>query len=190
MTLTPELDAWRKARRADLTNRRAAIAAKDRAAWDATIAGHLRTLIAGERPGVIGFYWPMRGEFDARPLIEELLAGEWRAALPVVVGRDRPLEFRDWTPETEMVRGVLNIMVPREGAPVLPDVILAPLVGFDAAKYRLGNGGGYFDRTLAALDPPPTAVGVGYSLARLDTIQPQPHDRPMDAIVTELGILR
>ncbi len=80
---------------------------------------------------MLGFYWPIRGEFDPRRAIMTLLEREWRAALPVVVGKDVPLEYRAWTPDTVMERGALGIMAPREGAPVLPDAVLAPVVGFD-----------------------------------------------------------
>ena len=141
-------------------------------------------------PCNLGFYWPFKGEFDPRPTVIELLAQEWRAALPVVVAKEHPLTYRAWTPDTRMERGVLGIMVPSYGAPVTPNVVLSPLVGFDAARYRLGNGGGYFDRTLAALEPKPFAIGVGFALGRLATIHPQPHDQPMDVIVTEEGIAR
>jgi 5-formyltetrahydrofolate cyclo-ligase len=89
-----------------------------------------------------------------------------------------------------MERGVLGIMIPSYGAPVAPNVVLSPLVGFDAARYRLGNGGGYFDRTLAAMEPRPFAIGIGFALGRIATIHPQPHDLPMDVIVTEEGIAR
>ncbi len=184
-----DIAAWRKTTRVELVARRMALTAAERDALSARITGHLETVFADIEPGVVGFYWPTRGEYDPRRLVDWLLAREWRAALPVVVGKDKPLEYRIWTTETVMERGALGIMAPREGAPVLPDAVLAPLVGYDVARYRLGNGGGYFDRTLAELDPP-LAIGVGFTVCRLDTIYPQPHDKPMDMIVTEDGILR
>ena len=110
-------------------------------------------------------------------------------ALPLVETRAAPLTFRRWTPETCMVRGDWNIPVPPPDAPVVtPDIALAPLVGWTAEGYRLGYGGGYFDRTLAALKPKPFVVGIGFQEARLQTIFPQPHDIPLDLIVTEKGI--
>jgi 5-formyltetrahydrofolate cyclo-ligase len=184
-----DMAEWRRTTRAELVARRMAIPAAQRSECAARITAHLEMVFAGLDPGVLGFYWPMRGEYDPRPIVDRLMDREWRTALPVVVGKDKPLEYRTWTPETVMERGALGIMAPREGAPVLPDAVLAPLVGFDAARFRLGNGGGYFDRTLAELDPP-LAIGVGYALCRLDTIHPQPHDKPMDVIVTEDGVLR
>jgi 5,10-methenyltetrahydrofolate synthetase len=83
-----------------------------------------------------------------------------------------------------MERGVWNIPQPRDTPTVAPNTVIAPLVGYDAGCYRLGYGGGFFDRTLAAMDERPRVVGVGHPVARLRTIHPQPHDIAMDAIVT------
>jgi 5-formyltetrahydrofolate cyclo-ligase len=98
--------------------------------------------------------------------------------------------FREWTPGAPMAPGIWNIPVPAEGETLSPTVLLAPLVGFDGCGYRLGYGGGYYDRTLAAAMPRPLAIGVGFEASRLETIHPQPHDIPMDLIVTEQEILR
>jgi len=107
----------------------------------------------------------------------------------VVEVKHAPLVFRRWTPETRMVRGDWNIPVPPQEAEVVkPDVTLAPLVGWDRSGYRLGYGGGYFDRTLAHLSPRPFAIGIGLQAAQLATIYPQPHDIQLDAIVTEEGV--
>ena len=83
-----------------------------------------------------------------------------------------------------------GIPVPASGAPVLPQALLIPVVGFDAAGFRLGYGGGYFDRTLASLRPRPLAIGVGFELSRLASVHPERHDEPLDLIVTEVGIWR
>jgi 5,10-methenyltetrahydrofolate synthetase len=88
----------------------------------------------------------------------------------------------------KMTPGIWNIPTPAESAIVVPDVVLAPVLGFDEACYRLGNGGGYFDRTLAVLQPRPLAIGIGYERLRIRTIYPQPHDVAMDVIVTEQGV--
>ncbi|HEV8678700.1 MAG TPA: 5-formyltetrahydrofolate cyclo-ligase, partial [Stellaceae bacterium] len=113
---------------------------------------------------------------------------------PVVVDKKGPLEYRAWRPGEPLVDGVWNIPVPERREIVTPAVVLAPLVGFDAACYRLGYGGGYFDRTLAALSPRPSqrpwAIGVGFAVQQLATIYPQPFDVPMDLIVTEAGVRR
>ena len=110
-------------------------------------------------------------------------------ALPVVETRGAPLVFRHWTPGNRMVRGDWNIPVPPPEADVLiPDFALAPCLGWDADCYRLGWGGGYFDRTLAVLDPKPITIGVALAGACLPTIYPQPHDIPLDLILTEDGV--
>ena len=100
-----------------------------------------------------------------------------------------PLVFRRWTRKTRMVRGDWNIPVPPpEVEAVTPEIALAPVVGWTAEGFRLGYGGGYFDRTLAALLPRPFTIGIGFQSARLATIYPQPHDIALDAVVTEAGI--
>ena len=98
-----------------------------------------------------------------------------------------PLEYREWTPDTPTVPGVFGLPVPQSPV-VVPDFVLAPPVGFDARGYRLGYGGGYFDRTLASLSPRPRAIAVARESSRIDTIHPQPWDIPMDYVVTEAGI--
>lgn len=162
---------------------------------DATnaLAAHLRQLLAQRFQGasgrVLGAYWPIRGEPVLLPLMAELHADGVTVALPVVQGKDMPLLFRRWTPGTATVRGEWNIPVPGPDAPAVhPHILLVPLLGWDPAGYRLGHGGGYYDRTLAALEPRPFTIGVGLQAARLDTIFPQPHDVPLDVIATEAGV--
>ena len=87
-----------------------------------------------------------------------------------------------------MTRGVWNIPIPAGDESVEPDVLIAPLVGFDPAGYRLGYGGGYYDRTIASRTAKPFVIGIGFEIARLSTIYPQSHDIPMDVIVTDRGI--
>ncbi|MGA8380332.1 MAG: 5-formyltetrahydrofolate cyclo-ligase, partial [Stellaceae bacterium] len=101
-----------------------------------------------------------------------------------------PLEYRAWRPGDPLVDGVWNIPVPERRDIVVPQAVLAPLVGFDRDCYRLGYGGGYFDRTLAALAPRPWAIGVGFEASMIETIRPQAHDIPMDLIVTEACLRR
>lgn len=138
--------------------------------------------------GVVSFCSPIRAEPDCTPVILSLLEAGWRAAMPVVTVPDAPMEFRGWTPGTPMTADPHGIPVPAGGAGIRPTLILLPLVAFDAAGYRLGYGGGYFDRTLASLSPRPRAVGIGFDLARVPTIYPGPHDFPLDAVVTESTI--
>jgi 5-formyltetrahydrofolate cyclo-ligase len=182
--------AWRKERRAELIGRRQAIEPAQRRAWSEAIERHLRTVLADRPPALISFYWPFRGEFDPRPLVRDLLDQGWRAALPVVVQKKSPLEFRLWTPGAPMVDGIWNIPVPRDGAVATPELVLAPVVGFDDRCYRLGYGGGYYDRTLAVISPRAFAIGIGFEFSRLETIHPQSFDQRLDTIVTEAEIRR
>lgn len=142
-----------------------------------------------DRFDVIGIYWPIRSEIDIRALAKAHLGSGGRVALPVIVQKSAPLEFWVWQPGMKMDRGVWDIPVPAIREPVRPDVLIAPLVGFDRAGYRLGYGGGYFDRTLAAAAPRPYCIGIGYSEAQLQSIHPQAHDIRMDAIVTDQGVV-
>lgn len=188
-TAPDDLRAWRKAERTRLVGQRAALplavrqAARGRV-WAALSAG-LPARLAGS---TVGFYWPFRGEIDLVGFAIELIRKGARAALPVVVEKGRPLAFRRWEPGMELRPGTWGIPVP-EGEPVVPDRLLVPLVGFDDAGHRLGYGGGYYDRTLAAADPRPLCVGVGYAFQRLPTLYPQPYDQAMDAIATEDGLV-
>lgn len=184
---------WRKAERARLLDARAALPVAVREAVARAIAGALDALLARRFPDLTGRsisgYWPIKAEFDLRPWMEALDAKGVRVALPVVETRAAPLVFRSWTPGAAMERGHWNILVPKADAPrLVPEIMLAPLVGWDGAGYRLGYGGGYFDRTLAAARPRPFVIGVGLQAARLATVFPQPHDIAMDAIVTEDGL--
>lgn len=181
---------WRKAERARLLAMRAAMPVAERHAAAEAIAGQLDTLLAERFKTIEGLtisaWWPIKAELNLRHWLESLLARGARVALPVVVTPAAPLVFRLWTPDCKMVQGFWKIPVPADGPEVVPDVTLAPVVGWDASGYRLGYGGGYFDRTLAALDPRPLSVGVGLDAARVATIFPQPHDIAMDVIVTEV----
>jgi 5-formyltetrahydrofolate cyclo-ligase len=184
-----EVKAWRCGERKRLIAWRMALPPAIRRAAGQRIAASLEELIA-ERPGVLGVYWPFRAEFDPRPLIDALIASGRSVALPVVIDRKGPLEYRAWTPGEALVAGVWDIPIPEKRDIVVPAMVLAPLVGFDRACYRLGYGGGYFDRTLAALSPRPLAIGVGFAAQEIATIYPQSFDLPMDLIVTEEGVRR
>ena len=187
-----EIKQWRKAKRNELLERRLSAPREARKEWAAQIQNYVSRILADMSPQLLGFYLPFKGEFDARPLVRELLETGWSAALPVVVDKKGPLEFRAWRPAIAMEPGVYDIPVPKERNVVTPTVLLVPVVGFDSANYRLGYGGGYYDRTLAAAaaaDRRPFAIGVGFELSRIATIHPQPHDVPMDVIVTELRVI-
>lgn len=154
-------------------------------------------LLQGEFPQFasmrVGFCWPFNNEPDLRPLLESWRSEDregFAALLPVVIGERRALAFRAWSPETPMVADRYGIPTPAAGDFVVPQVLLLPVNGFDAMGYRIGYGGGHFDCTLALLCPRPFAVGVGYELSRLDSIVPEPHDQPLDVIITEAGVFR
>ena len=187
-----DLDAvktWRRGERERLIALRQALPAADRRGRSDRIEAELRALLA-DRPGILGVYWPFRAEFDPRPLIGWGMASGRTVALPVVIDKKGPLEYRAWRPGEPLVDGVWNIPVPEKRDIVIPAIVLAPLVGFDEDCYRLGYGGGYFDRTLAALSPRAFAIGIGFEAQRLETIYPQSFDVPMDLIVTDAGIRR
>jgi 5,10-methenyltetrahydrofolate synthetase len=191
---------WRTAERARLLAARRAQGVAAQAAAAAAISGHLEGLLRAQsgasRPGrgpgaAVSGYWPIKGEPDLRPLLAALHGAGVAVALPVVETRAAPLVFRRWWPGMAMVRGHWNIPVPPpEAAAVVPGIVLAPVVGWDGGCWRLGYGGGYFDRTLAALHPRPLAIGIGLASARIDSIRPQPHDIALDLIVTEAGVHR
>lgn len=183
-----EVKSWRRTTRAALIERRMAVPPATRRQWAAAIEPALEALIRGSGARTVGFYWPFKAEFDPRATVKRLLASGFRAALPVVVEKKQPMIFRLWTPATEMTNGIWDIPVPKDSETVVPDLLLAPVVGFDAAHYRLGYGGGYFDRTLGSLAPRPIAIGVGFELGRLATIYPQSFDVPMNHVVTEAGV--
>jgi 5,10-methenyltetrahydrofolate synthetase len=184
---------WRKAERQRLRAERDAMSVADRAALGQAIGAHLLQFLAdrfGSLEGrVFSGYWPIKGEPDLRPALAKLHRAGARVALPLVEVKAAPLVFRRWTPETKMLRGDWNIPVPPpEAEAMLPEIALAPVVGWSEGAFRLGYGGGYFDRTLAALAPRPFTIGIGLQSARLATIYPQPHDIALDVILTEDGL--
>ena len=182
------LSAWRAARREELIARRSAMPADERRVRSEAITRRLLGAFPLLRGRTIGFCWPYRGEFDSRFVIRRLRDAGSRAVLPVVVAKGAPLQFCEWWPGAPMRSATLGIPVPDGTQPLRPEALLIPPVGFDAAGYRLGYGAGYFDRTLAAMSPRPLAIAVAFELSRIPTIRPQPHDVPMDFVVTEAGV--
>ncbi len=179
-----DMALWRRERRAELYAVRKAMTAQQRHDATKAIVLELDRWCGRRRPTRIGLYWPIKYEPNLLAWARER-PGETAFCLPVVVSRGQPLEYWHWKPGNAMQPGVWGIQVPARREPVIPDLVVAPLVGVDRARYRLGNGGGYFDRTLAELEPRPFAIGIGYAHGELATIHPQPHDIPMDTIVTE-----
>jgi 5-formyltetrahydrofolate cyclo-ligase len=186
----PGVMAFRKTKRAELLERRQLVDLEGRRRRATALTQHLLAAVDLRACATLAFYWPIRSELDLRGVGELHVARGATAALPVVVTKNAPLEFWRWEPGAAMQRGLWNIPVPAERRIVVPEVLVIPLVGYDAAGYRLGYGGGYYDRTLAAATPRPLCIGVGYDDAELATIYPQPHDVRMDLIVTERRVLR
>jgi 5-formyltetrahydrofolate cyclo-ligase len=146
--------------------------------------------LATEAPcagAVVSGYRPIRTEIDPTPLMEALIGRGHRVVVPVIEGKGLPLRFRQWWPGCEMVEGPFGALIPAGGLWLDPEVLIAPLVAFDAGCWRLGYGGGFYDRTLARLSAqrPTRAVGLAYEAQRLDAIPRDATDRRLGAVVTE-----
>jgi 5-formyltetrahydrofolate cyclo-ligase len=183
-----DVAGWRRAERKRQIQQRQALDAELRQRYAAAIARHLEDAIGDVAGLIVSCYWPMRAEPDLRPFMDRVAKSGGRCALPVVTEGNRALTFRTWHSGERLERGFWNILVPAGGDDVVPDIVIAPVVAFDRARFRLGYGGGYFDRTLCELTGSRRVFGIGYSMAAIATIYPQPHDIPMDAIVTESGV--
>ena len=190
MNHPPSPASLRKSLRETAIATREAVPPARRAAWTRRIETHLAALLETLAPACLGFCWPHRGEPDLRAWVGRWLAAHpgRTATIPAVTEKATPMVFRLWAPGTPMTRDRHGIPIPAHGSETRPEVLLVPVNAFDDKGYRLGYGGGYFDRTLEALTPAPVKVGVGFELARVATTHPQPHDHPMDWIVTEAGI--
>jgi 5-formyltetrahydrofolate cyclo-ligase len=176
---------WRVQMRQALIGQRLALEAPRRAAQGEQAKRRLLASVDLRRFQTLGIYWPVRGEIDVRDLAIAHLQAGGRVALPVVVRQAAAVEFWSWQAEAPMSRGIWNIPIPATREVLHPDALIVPLVGFDGQRYRLGYGGGYYDRTIASAATRPYCVGLGYEAARLDSIFPQPHDVPMSVIVTD-----
>ena len=189
-----EITHWRKTRRSELIAARQAIAADALERMRLSIDSHLRRAFPRLAQGVVAFCWPYKNEYDARHLLAEMRRTGAVTALPAIVAPKTPMAFREWHPGIALEHGPLGIPFPRESRELVPDSVLLPIVGFDRQGYRLGYGGGYFDRTLAGLrtnnTASPCVIGVGHEFAMLETIYPQPFDMPLDYMVTERGVYR
>jgi 5-formyltetrahydrofolate cyclo-ligase len=189
--MTPsDVYAWRKKERRRLLAAREAVTPEQLQDWRARIDHHLERAFPDLVHGVVAFCWPYRGEYDVRHHAAQLRRLGASTALPVVVAAGVPLIFRKWYPGVKLKDGPLGIPYPEDAEVLTPDHVLLPMVGWDAAGYRLGYGGGFFDRTLASMARRPRVIGVAYELQYLPTIHPQPHDIPMDFLVTERGVHR
>lgn len=155
------------------------------------LANRFFAVIPFDRDAVVAAYWPMGSEIDVRPLSRRLREAGTSTALPVVQQRHRPLIFRAWDDQTDLADGPYGTSQPTEASPAVdPDILLVPLLAFDIFGSRLGYGGGYYDRTLAAFRARRSvlAIGVGFDGQRLERLKVGPHDARLDGIVTERGV--
>lgn len=183
-----DLLAWRRDTRRRLLAARSAMSKEEHEQGSARIRGELRTHVdrwrSARRGSVaVGAYYPIRGEPDLVPLLAELCAEGICVALPVAAGGEMPLHFRTWRPGEGLARAAGGVYEPYQGRLVQPEFLLVPTLGFDAGHFRLGYGGGFYDRTLRGASC--TALGVGFSLGRLPTIYPQSWDVPLSGVITE-----
>lgn len=185
MASSTDWQGWRQLQRRPLIDLRETLPTAARHQAEQQIHKQLLALLQPMPAGVISFYMPIHGELNCQPLIEDLLARDWQATLPKIIAKQQALQFRQWTPEAEMQPEIWQIPVPQNTPELTPNVLLIPLVGFDQQLHRLGNGGGFYDRSLAAIHPQPLAIGIGLESLRIADIQPQAHDIAMDYVITE-----
>ena len=182
------LKAWRKAERERLIAARLAVPAAELESWRLRIDATLERSFPGLSRARLAFCWPIKGEYDARHIAKTLRSRGALTALPVVISRQAPLVFREWHPGIELAKGPLDIPFPVNSPEITPEAVLLPMNGWDMQGYRLGYGGGFFDRTLAAAKKKPVTIGISFEFARIETIHPQSWDIPMDYVVTERGV--
>ena len=157
----------------------------------------LRIWLVGRPDTVIGAYWPIKGEFDPLPALHrwkedgELLDEPQlrRIGLPVVNKQHKTLTFHAWYPGCPMEEDAYGIPKPKDTEVIFPTLLFVPCVGYGPGGYRLGYGGGFYDRTLATLQPKPFTVGLGYGPGFIDDFEPEPHDVPLDAILNDYGVV-
>lgn len=169
--------------RTRLLAHRQAIAVEVREQWNASIRRGVLAWWEDNPVQTLGVFWPIRGEPDLRAAYEDLVARNVRLALPIVTGKDAPLEFVSWKPGDPMEKDAFGVSVPLARMTASPDALLVPCVGFNANCFRIGYGGGMFDRTLEA-SPRPVTIGVGYACGLVD-FEADPHDVALDAVLTE-----
>ena len=191
MTTFESTAALKSDLRAAALARRDAISAVQRAAAAQAIAVHPLP-IEMPKGSVVSGYAPIRSEIDPFPLMRGLAQRGMILALPVIVGRDQPLIFREWTIDTPLVRGPLGIFQPSADTDeVEPDIAIVPLAAFDRAGHRIGYGAGHYDRTLILLRGQKriAAIGIAFSVQQIDAVPAEPHDVRLDCVLTEREVI-
>jgi 5-formyltetrahydrofolate cyclo-ligase len=157
----------------------------------------MRIWLVGRPDVVIGAYWPIKGEFDPLPALHrwkedgELLdqPQRRRIGLPVVNKEHKTMTFHVWYPGCPMEEDAYGIPKPKDTEVITPTLLFAPCVGYGPGGYRLGYGGGFYDRMLASLEPRPFTVGLGFSSEFIPDLEPQEHDEPLDTILNDKGVV-
>jgi 5-formyltetrahydrofolate cyclo-ligase len=170
-------------------SRREALSPEFRAEASKSISFQFFDKVAFGPEDAIAGYWRIRDEVDCQPILVRLMDSAQTVILPVVTGAAEPLQFRIWGADAPLYEAGFGTLAPSDLAPrAEPDLILMPLLGYDRTGTRLGYGGGYYDRTLAAMTKRPMLVGLDFSAQALDHIPREAHDIPLDAVVTESGV--
>ena len=191
MTITADIDEAKHAMRREATARRREATAPDDAG--PLLIDNLLGAGAVPKGAPVSGFWPIGSEIDMAPVLRALAARGHVVALPVVVGRERPLIFRAWCEGDAMADGPYGIREPLGSAPeIAPQVLLVPLLAFDRAGYRLGYGGGFYDRSLAMLREggPVTAIGAAWTTQEVPAVPHNQHDQPLDWMLTERECFR
>jgi 5,10-methenyltetrahydrofolate synthetase len=190
-----DLHAQKKSLRDQLVKNR--LAMPDRELRSENLQSVMRIWLLGRTDAVIGAYWPIKGEFDPLPALHrwkedgELLDEpvRRRIGLPVVNKLHKTLTFHVWYPGCPMEEDAYGIPKPKDTEIIVPTLLFVPCLGYSTGGYRLGYGGGFYDRTLASLQPKPFTVGLGFTQGYVDDFEPDPHDVPLDAILNDNGVV-
>jgi 5-formyltetrahydrofolate cyclo-ligase len=184
----PRIEEAKAALRLKARSARAAILNSTRSDAAKAVAEHFFKAVVLAPGEIVAGYWRIKDEMDCQPILIRLMDSFQPVCLPVVLGDEEPLELRLWEQGAPLYEAGFGTLAPSELAPqVEPDVIVMPLLGFDKRGTRLGYGGGYYDRTLERLSKRPRLVGIAFAAQEFEDIPREPHDIPLDVIVTEHG---
>ncbi len=178
------IDSTKEILRNNLLNLRDALALSKKSDSDNKISVSLSRLLS-RCEGPIAFYWPMRNEYNPIGVVSDWLKTQKRnASLPVILEKNTSMKFLNWDTNTKLVKGIFDLPIPPISSnEITPTTIIIPCVGFDSKNYRLGYGGGYYDRTLAVFSKA-RKIGICYSNCRVESIEPNEYDIPMDLIIS------